>query len=351
MFTKAATVGIVSIPGNIPGLYPEKLLQIVEKNGHSTTKFRQSSSILQSLPGGTALGESELRYEEYCQFVEQLLDNFDIPGLGLQMGQLFRTTDFGILGYAILSGRSLRAAIPIINRYQSLWGGSPSLTCHYKIGEKISSHLERCNLPPGRIHRFELEEATAQFLSIRDLLEKPADFKLSKLHYSFPAPAYADLFEQMFECPIEFDQAETEVFYATDMLDSPFSAANNMAQELCEQQCEKLLLQLESEGGLTEKVRSAIINSPGKVPSLADLAESLNVSLRTLRRKLKAENTSYQEILTDIRLQLAKQYLLETSLSIKEIGYLLGYTEVANFQRAFKSWYNITPKNMRQQGA
>jgi AraC-like DNA-binding protein len=350
MSTKAATVGIVTAPGNMPGIYLEKILRIVEQQGHCTAELRQSSQILSSLPDMASLAEIELTYAEYRGFVEAIFETFDIPGLGLMMGSQFRATDFGILGYAILSSRSLRAAIPIIDRYQQLWGGSPNLFSSYKLGAKISSQMEHSNHPPGKLQQFELEEAAAQFVSIRQLLEEPEKFRLLKVTFSFPKPTYINLFEEIFRCPIEFGQPHSELFFPTEMLDYPFSAANDLAQELCQQQCEKFLRQLEGEGGLTEQIRTAIIRSPGEAPSLTDLADSLNMSLRTLRRRLKAEGTTYKEVLTEIRMQLAKQYLEETPLCLKEIGYLLGYTEVANFQRAFKNWYEVTPREMRLKG-
>jgi AraC-like DNA-binding protein len=220
----------------------------------------------------------------------------------------------------------------------------------YKLGAKISSQTEHSNHPPGKLQQFELEEAAAQFVSIRQLLEEPEKFKLQKVTFSFPKPVYFKMFEEIFMCPVHFGQPHSELFFPTEMLDYPFSAANDLAQEMCQQQCEKFLRQLEGEGGLTEQIRTAIIRSPGEAPTLTDLANSLHMSLRTLRRRLKAEGTTYKEILTEIRMQLAREYLLETPLSLKEIGYLLGYTEVANFQRAFKNWYKITPRELRLKG-
>jgi len=347
MSTKAAAVGIVTAPGNMPGIYLQKMLNILEEQGHSTAELRQSSDILATLPDRGSLAETELTYTEYKGFVEAIFDAFDIPGLGLMMGSQFRVTDFGILGYAILSSRSLRAAIPIIDRYQQLWGGSPNLFSSYKLGAKVSSQTEHSTHPPGKLQQFELEEAAAQFVSVRQLLEVPEKFKLLKVTFSFPKPTYTELFEKTFNCPVEFGKPHSEIFFPTEMLDYPFSAANDLAQEVCQQQCEKFLRQLEGAGGLTEQIRTAIINSPGQAPSLTVLADSLNVSLRTLRRRLKTEGTTYKQILTEIRMQLARQYLLETPMALKEIGYLLGYTEVANFQRAFKNWYEVTPTEMR----
>jgi AraC-like DNA-binding protein len=133
------------------------------------------------------------------------------------------------------------------------------------------------------------------------------------------------------------------------LLDAKLSASNELAQEICEKQCRKLLRILEDRGGLTEKVKAIILNSPGEIPPLEAVADSMNMSLRTIRRRLKAEGTTYKELLMSVRMKVAKQYLQETPLSIKEIGYLLCYSEVANFQRAFKNWFNTTPRKMREE--
>ena len=77
------------------------------------------------------------------------------------------------------------------------------------------------------------------------------------------------------------------------------------------------------------------------------MANSLNIGIRTLRRRLSDEGTSNQNILDGVRSSLAIDYLTTTELSTQEIGELLGFTEATNFRRAFLSWTNRTPKSFR----
>ena len=349
MLNKSTTIGVVSLPGNIPGLYVEKMLKIISQQGVSASRFRQTHAIFANLSDDINLSEVEFDYDEYADFVNSVLEEFDIDGLGLLVGKSFRMTDFGILGYSILSSACLRDSLSIIERYQQLWGGVPNLYCSHTLGLKVSSQKEISRLPPGRLQQFELEEAVAQFLAIKDLLEEPDAFRLLKVTFSFPKPTYANLFTDIFDCPVYFDHEYCELFFPSDLLDQPFIAANALAQEICEQQCEKIFRKMEDKGGISEQIRTAIISSPSAPPSLTDFANDMHMSQRTLRRKLRAEGSTYQEILMETRLQMAQQYILDSQLSVKQIGYMLGYTEVANFQRAFKKWFELTPSEMRNQ--
>ena len=78
-------------------------------------------------------------------------------------------------------------------------------------------------------------------------------------------------------------------------------------------------------------------------------AEKLKTSERTLRRRLSEENTSYQAILDEVRLELAREYLLETALPLHEIAALLGFSEPGNFTHTFKRWVGVTPNIFRKQ--
>lgn len=79
------------------------------------------------------------------------------------------------------------------------------------------------------------------------------------------------------------------------------------------------------------------------------LARHLAMSPRTLQRRLADEGVSYQELLEAARKEAAGRYVRESTLSISEVAYLVGYSEPAPFHRAFKRWYGITPELFRQQ--
>ena len=114
------------------------------------------------------------------------------------------------------------------------------------------------------------------------------------------------------------------------------------------QQCEELLRGLNSVEKTTSAVRQVLIQSAGDFFDIAEVAESLNMSERTLRRHLEAESTSFRSICDEIRNLLSKEYLVATELTVADIAHLLNYAETVNFRRAFVRWNGVTPSEYRQ---
>ena len=82
--------------------------------------------------------------------------------------------------------------------------------------------------------------------------------------------------------------------------------------------------------------------------SLEVVAERLGMSARTLQRKLHASGTSHQELLDEMRRDLAVRYLREPGMAVCEVAYLLGFSESSAFHRAFKRWTGTTPSEFRR---
>jgi AraC-like DNA-binding protein len=81
--------------------------------------------------------------------------------------------------------------------------------------------------------------------------------------------------------------------------------------------------------------------------SFSDIAGHLNMSARTLRRKLREENTSFRRLADDLRMQMAIKYLRDTDLTVKDIAEVLGFSEAANFRHAFRRWTKAAPHQFR----
>lgn len=90
---------------------------------------------------------------------------------------------------------------------------------------------------------------------------------------------------------------------------------------------------------------------PDGAPNQQQIASSLNVSNRTLQRKLREEGTSFIDLLQDTRLQLACKYLSSPGRSVVETAYLLGFSEPSTFSRAFKRWTGQSPAEYREQSS
>ncbi|WP_453822699.1 helix-turn-helix transcriptional regulator [Tepidimonas fonticaldi] len=103
---------------------------------------------------------------------------------------------------------------------------------------------------------------------------------------------------------------------------------------------------------VSEKVRAELISrlAAGE-PSRADVASALHMSEKTLQRRLKGEETSYQEILDETRRELARQYLREGRMSVCEVTFRLGFSDQSSFTRAFKRWTGLAPGEFRHRTA
>ena len=118
---------------------------------------------------------------------------------------------------------------------------------------------------------------------------------------------------------------------------------------ICQQQCQLLLARMSKSSGFVERVRHCIVARPGCFPDINYVADKLHMTARTLRRRLASEGSSYQQVLADVRYELAREYLATSKLAIEEIAAMLGYSSPGNFTHAFKRWHGSAPRQYRQE--
>ena len=121
-----------------------------------------------------------------------------------------------------------------------------------------------------------------------------------------------------------------------------------MYRQLTEQ-AEKYLKSLNNEDNIAGQLKRMLADLLAHGEANADAAcRALKLSRRTLQRRLKAEKTSFQKVLREVRAELAIRYLRDTRLKALEVAMLLGYSNISSFTTAFKSWYDMPPAEYRQ---
>jgi AraC-like DNA-binding protein len=195
--------------------------------------------------------------------------------------------------------------------------------------------------------RYHLEEMLAAWLPIGALLQQ-GSLRFSQIRVPWSQPEYHHLYEQLFRCPIAYNQPDCGARFPAALLDEPISLANPEMALLCEQQCDIIAHEQGDEGNVVYQVQRVLLNQPGQFPTLDDVARKLNVSARTLRRHLVEENSSFREIVCNLRMAIAAKYLQKTRMPSQSIAALLGYSDAANFHRAFKRSYGDTPEAFRR---
>ena len=87
---------------------------------------------------------------------------------------------------------------------------------------------------------------------------------------------------------------------------------------------------------------------PHQLASLETIADRLCTTPRTIQRKLASEDTSFKELVEDVRKNLSLEYLRSTDLSVEEIALRLGYSDAPSFSHAFKRWTGVSPRDARR---
>ncbi len=291
---------------------------------------------------GAGLREADVRVEgfrpapdHYRRVIANMLELTGDPFLGLAMGSEFKVSDLGVLGYAALSSNKLAQSRELFTKYDALVEHIMTPASSVTGGQWITELSER--FPLGGLVSFAVEEFVSRTMGLASsLTDRP--FPVLELRVSYRQPSDLAAYRERFGCPLYFEQPRNLVMWDITHLDDPVSLANAEVFKLCEQQCQLLVNRLADDSPLSMNIRDALLKSPGEFPSLEEMARRLKMGSRTLRRRLVTESLTYQQILDDTRKDLAIQYLSHTTLTPKEIGFLLGYNSVSNFRRAFKGW-------------
>ncbi len=290
----------------------------------------------------------------YEAFAAKGLDSWIIDH-GSQLG----VGSHGPLGFAALSAPNLEIALETLSEFLVIrtTGFKPELR---KSNNRFEFILhDRTDHPIAG--RWIIE---AGFLVVYKLIETLLGHSLgdnANLTFTFPRIKDHKKLENYFRLRCKYKAAVNSLSIPSSWLEisSPLSDPDTFRSNIAK--CRELKLALsEDKSDVLNLVSTRLQNhfdrrisnqnASEKIPSLETLADELAMSPRTLIRKLDRQNTSYKNILEQIRFDQAKHLLKQTHLTAAEISGKLGYQEPANFGRAFKRWSGQTPSNWRRDG-
>jgi AraC-like DNA-binding protein len=156
--------------------------------------------------------------------------------------------------------------------------------------------------------------------------------------------------EKLLGCAVRTGADVDEIIFSRESGEYPIVTADPYLNQLCERFCEETLARLgkKATSPLKVRVENAIATLlPHREMQFGAVAAQLGMSERTLARRLESEGHTFSRILDDLRLALARRYLAESDMSISEIAWLLGYSEVGNFTHAFHRWTGTNPRTER----
>lgn len=288
--------------------------------------------------------DGRVAFSAHEQLWQELDTQLSFSEPGLVIGANLAPGPFSVLGYLLQSSATLGEGLNAAQRYQRLVGEGGELHLHATADElRVLYRPVHPELPATRTRVLALMVFWVQMMT--PLVNH---YRLLRVEFTHPQPDDLAPYQEAFDCPLQFGRHDYALVLPLTLRDAPLIQANPPLQTLLRQHAEALLARLPSEGLVARVVTLLGAQLAHGEPDRAELARTLNLSERTLQRRLADEGSSYQQLLSDTRQQLAERYLDDGQLPAAEIALLLGYSEPSVFFRAFRNWTGLTPGEYRQ---
>lgn len=263
-------------------------------------------------------------------------------------GLRFHLASYGLYGFAMLSSPSFRETLSFAVRYHGLATPLSDLSVGEDDDRAWWSMVPLAHpLVDTALYRFIVEMQCGILTSLHRDFMNPS-FLPREVDVTFHAPANAADYPATFGCPVNFGQGGNLFVFDRAWLDRPAELGNRVVYPTVVVLCDALLEELELREGVAGKVRRALLARCSGPVAFEGVARDLGLSPRTLRRRLKDENTSFRKLVDELRAEMAIKYIRETDLSFDEIGATLGFSEPAAFRHAFRRWTEAAPSRFRE---
>jgi AraC-like DNA-binding protein len=277
-------------------------------------------------------------------FLYQAAASTGDTNLGLHLAEHAALDSIDVHFYAMLASPTLGDAYRRMGRYQRL------------IHETARVELEvdgpraelRHRMPGGTtVPRLSAEFVLTAWVRIGRLVTG-TDWAPTEVRFGHPAPADDREYRRFFRAPVYFSMGQNTLVLPTDLLDSPCVRADPGLVALLDRYVSDRIEQAPRTCSLADRVRNALAEAlNGGDIHASRIASRLKMSVRTLHRALADEGTSFGGILAALRTEMAGRFLADHRISIAEVAFLLGFSELSSFHRAFKRWTGQTPAEFR----
>lgn len=266
------------------------------------------------------------------------------PALGLAAGSRQTPVSWGVAGLAMLTCETFGEAMSYGVAHQ---GAAGAMVDHLVTEHGREVHLEVVTRQFDlQIEPFLVDEALASALAIARCLAGPS-FKPLRIDLAQPRPEHEQAYRQCFRCPVRFDTGSNRMTFESHWLGARLPGYDRISCGLVRSQLNTLLARPLGRNDLVESVANRMRFGVEAKPRQRDLAGMVNISERTLRRRLERQDTSYRELRDGTRYERARDLLANSDMTVAQVAELVGYSDARAFRRAFKRWAGLLPAEFR----
>lgn len=332
--------GIASIPSNYSrliarelGLQAQDVSDLLAMTGLSVDQFLREDTLLTP--------------QQQLQILQNSLGIANDAAFGFRIGRRLTSPTHGAMGFLVNSSPDLHTALRAFQEFL------PTRMSLARLELETRGDWLEVTCGFDRVHGEELHRVLSEiavtifFESAEFIVGRPVEEAVSCFVHQ--RPVYGDRYADHIPGAVEFGAEAFRLRIPLAVCRIPNASANDENYRMALQQCQAMLAQLHpDQKTCTYQVKRMLLSRPPGTLSEEEAAAMLFVCKRTLARKLKREGSSFRQLRNEILSQQAIGYLRDGTMSIEAMAEMLNYHDSANFRRAFKKWFNVTPDEYRR---
>ena len=316
------------------------VLKACEAVGVDTTELLQLAGIERETVDNP---DGEVSFDQMRAFWQNAFRLSNDPFLGMHAAQYTRIGDYQCLDYLTTNAATLGQSLENYCRYMAIintWIG-------WQIDEGDKEVVLRMLPNAGKIPPHSYEFVFSMYVKrMRELSDE--SWRPAGIRFPFPAPEQSEKHADYFAASVQYDAEAGEFIVDKANWQQAIANSDQQLYRVLDEHARLLLSQRPMPEDFAGRVRQEIVRElHGGNARRETIAQTLNMSSRTLQRRLEEQGVAFAELLDDVRADLAKNKLSGSDLSLGEIGFLLGFSEQSAFNRAFKRWTGKTPREYR----
>lgn len=286
-------------------------------------------------------------YQNFITLLELSATNLNSHDIGLQLAIRQDQSILGPVAFLALSAHDVRTALLSVSKFLYHFTPAISLTLHVGEGKQSYAYLDLIDVCT-KDSRQAVEHAVACTFHIIHLLTE-GKFKARSISFRHSRVAHSKRYQDIFNCPVMFNQDKDAIEIDTELLGLKLNSNNPQLHNLVSNYLSIVETDFnspDSKNILTSKQARHLIQKllPTGQLSRRVIAENMGLHERALHRKLQSEGYKFEALVDEVRIAEVKNLLSHDAIPMSQIAGLLGYSEQSSFNRAFKRWFDMTPK-------
>jgi AraC-like DNA-binding protein len=334
----------------VPTRFIQTLLRMVGDRGYDFSAILNSAGLeFDPLDESHPNYRPEISAMQYSRVYQQVLSLLQDETFGVTGSEMVAPGAFRMMCYCIISCENLGQAIQRASEfYRTFFDERSQLYANFteqfaRVGYKNLSREEGAQVTAADAYGLSVWHRFFGWLCGRPL-------ELKRVDFTGGTPQNLEKYEALFGCPLNFNQANDLMYFDSACLAWPIVHTEHSLREFLRTAPYQLLIMERNPDGnnLSAQVKAMIGHDFSEgFPGFETISSALNMSAPTLRRRLKREGTTFQQLKDQARCEAAKLCLDRPDLSINEVALQMGFTDPSAFHRSFKKWTGLTPGQFR----